>query len=164
MSYVQSILLGDERVLLIAKLHWIHFKKAILIGIVFAVSIMIYISSNSTLAFVFVMLAGLAFLIAFIAELVTYICTELAVTDKRVIHKTGVISRQTMEQQIARIDSITVSQTIVGRILGYGTIDIRGSGTSFTPIEKIASPLNFRREVQHAMDMSSGQAPQSRGA
>jgi uncharacterized membrane protein YdbT with pleckstrin-like domain len=80
-----------------------------------------------------------------------------------VIHKTGVIGRQTMEQQIGRIDSITVSQTIVGRILGYGTIDIRGSGTSFTPIEKIASPLNFRREVQHAMDMSSGQAPQTRG-
>ncbi len=164
MSYVQSILLSDERILLITRLHWIHFRKAILIGIVLAASVMIYTSTNSMWAYILVAIVGLGFLVAFIAELLTYMTTELAVTDRRVIHKTGVISRETMEQQISRIDSITVYQTIAGRILGYGTIDIRGSGTSFTPVTKIAGPLNFRKAVQQAMDVSSGHAPQTRGA
>ena len=155
MSYIQSILRRDEKILHIAKLHWMLFIRAILIGLALAAVVVIYLIANTVWALVLVALLALFFLLALASEFFIYRSTELAVTDRRVIHKTGFISRQTMEQQIERTDSITVSQSIFGRILGFGTIDIRGSGSSFTPIEQISNPLKFRNAVQHAIDIST---------
>jgi uncharacterized membrane protein YdbT with pleckstrin-like domain len=73
--------------------------------------------------------------------------TELAVTNKRVIAKFGFISRDTIEINLARIESVQVSQTVMGRLLDYGTIVFSGAGTPQATIPSIASPLEFRKAV-----------------
>ena len=87
-----------------------------------------------------------------LVALVERLSTELAVTDRRIVYKTGLIKRNTMEQQLQRVDSVSINQSIFGRLLGYGDVEIRGSGNSFTPTHKIASPLEFRKAVQYAID------------
>jgi uncharacterized membrane protein YdbT with pleckstrin-like domain len=80
------------------------------------------------------------------------ITTELAVTNRKVIGKWGLISRRTIEQRLDKVDSIEVEQTILGRILGYGTVEVRGSGVTMTPLRMIAGPLTFRRRVEDALN------------
>ena len=80
------------------------------------------------------------------------VTTELAVTDRKLIGKWGLISRRTIEQRLDKVDSIEVEQTILGRILGYGTVEVRGSGVTMTPLRMIAGPLTFRRRVEDALN------------
>ena len=78
--------------------------------------------------------------------------TELAVTNKRILVKTGFVSRNTIELNLSRIESIQVHQTFWGRVLDYGTIIISGAGNPQAPLHKIKDPLSFRREALAAQD------------
>src|SRR5467141_3674030 len=74
--------------------------------------------------------------------------TEMAVTNKRVIVKTGRTERRTTEILLSRIESVVVDEPAVGRILGYGTVIVRGTGGTPEVFEKIYRPLEFREQVQ----------------
>ena len=73
--------------------------------------------------------------------------TELVVTDRRVILKRGIFSRQTIEMNRAKVESVDVDQTVMGRIMGYGTVIVRGTGGGLEPIRNIAHPLAFRSHI-----------------
>ena len=78
--------------------------------------------------------------------------TELAVTNRRVIVKFGLIRRDTIEIQIARIESVQVHQSVGGRLLGYGAVVFSGAGTPQVSIPQIADPIGFRKAVVDAQD------------
>jgi uncharacterized membrane protein YdbT with pleckstrin-like domain len=74
--------------------------------------------------------------------------TEMAVTNKRVIVKTGLANRRTIELLLPRIESIAVEEPAMGRMLGYGTVIVRGTGGTPEVFPQIAHPLRFREQVQ----------------
>jgi uncharacterized membrane protein YdbT with pleckstrin-like domain len=74
--------------------------------------------------------------------------TEMAVTNKRVIVKSGLADRRTIELLLPRIESIAVEESALGRILGYGTVIVRGTGGTPEVFPQIARPLDFREQVQ----------------
>lgn len=115
-SYVESSLITGEQIVYETKLHWITF----------------------------VSLKGI--LTLFIAPLIAYYTSEFAITNKRLIIKTGLISRNTFEMNHSKIESINVIQSILGRILGYGTIVIMGTGSTREPFAAIKDPLTFRKK------------------
>ncbi len=78
--------------------------------------------------------------------------TEVAVTTKRLIVKHGFIRRHTIEININKVESIQVDQSLVGRMLNFGTLVIAGTGSSHAPIDGIAEPLAFRRAFVEAQD------------
>ena len=84
----------------------------------------------------------------FIAPLIDRYSDEFAITNKRVIIKTGLISRKTFEMNLSKIESVNVDQSILGRMLGYGTIRIVGSGGTKEAFPNIQKPLEFRRKFQ----------------
>jgi uncharacterized membrane protein YdbT with pleckstrin-like domain len=114
--YVNDNLIDTERVIYETKLHWITFLS---LKVLFTL---------------------------FLAPLVSYLTSEFAVTNKRIIIKTGFISRNTFEMNHSKIESINVNQSILGRILGYGTIVIMGTGSTREPFDRIRDPLAFRRK------------------
>src|SRR5829696_7458968 len=73
--------------------------------------------------------------------------TEIAVTDRRVIYKTGLVQRETTEINMAKIESVDVSQSILGRVFDFGTLTIRGTGETIEELRNIASPLQFRNAI-----------------
>jgi len=75
---------------------------------------------------------------------------EQGVTNKRVIHKHGIISRKTDEMKLSAIESITIKQSIQGRILDYGTIIITGRGAGDVTIKWITDPIRAKREIESA--------------
>jgi uncharacterized membrane protein YdbT with pleckstrin-like domain len=74
--------------------------------------------------------------------------TEMAVTNKRVLIKTGLASRRTLDLMLSRVESIGVEETVGGRMLGYGTVIVRGTGGTPEAFVMIAHPQEFRRAVQ----------------
>ena len=84
----------------------------------------------------------------FISPLIDWFTNEFAITNKRVIVKTGLIKRETLETNLSKIESINVDQSILGRIFGYGTITIIGTGGTRNSFYKIRQPLEFRKKFQ----------------
>lgn len=80
------------------------------------------------------------------AAAVRYFTTELAITNKRVIAKFGLISRSTIEINLQKIESIQVHQGILGRIFNFGSIIVSGAGNPQAPVPGVSNPLVFRRE------------------
>jgi uncharacterized membrane protein YdbT with pleckstrin-like domain len=74
--------------------------------------------------------------------------TEMAVTNRRVLIKTGLTSRRTLDLMLSRVESIGVEESAAGRMLGYGSVIVRGTGGTPEPFLMIAHPQEFRRAVQ----------------
>jgi uncharacterized membrane protein YdbT with pleckstrin-like domain len=74
--------------------------------------------------------------------------TEMAVTNKRVLIKTGLASRRTLDIMLSRVESIGVEETVIGRLLSYGTVVVRGTGGTPEAFVMIDHPQEFRRAVQ----------------
>jgi len=91
-----------------------------------------------------VLLGAVSALRAFIALKTS----EFAVTNKRVLIKTGFIRRNSLEVLLSKVEGIQVHQSLVGRLLNFGSIVVTGTGGSHDPYHRIAAPLGFRRAVQ----------------
>ncbi|HEX2649572.1 MAG TPA: PH domain-containing protein [Burkholderiales bacterium] len=100
--------------------------------------------------------AGLLFWIAAWIRMRT---TELAVTNRRVIAKFGLIRRDTIEIQVGRIESVQVHQGVMGRLLGYGKVIFSGAGTPQVTIDDLADPLGFRSAVISAQETAGAMRP-----
>ena len=155
MPYVTRVLQPGETVVYTTKLHWFLYLWAILLIIICIILAIAGLNTasdqNISLAFwiaalIFALLALSSALRAFIRRA----ATELAVTDQRVIYKTGLLARHTLEMNRARVESVTVDQTFLGRIFGYGTVTVRGVGSAFEPIRNINDPLTFRTYITTA--------------
>ena len=117
-SYVDSVLVRGERVEYQAKLHW-----------------KIYFTAK-------------ALFTLWISPIIQQKTSEFVITNKRIIMKTGLISRKTFEMNLQKIESVNVDQSFWGRLLGYGTVSIVGTGGSRESFSDISKPLLFRRKFQ----------------
>jgi len=152
MRYVAQVLQPGETVVYTTKLHWFIYLTAILliIACIFLAIGGLYATDNQNISLAFWIAALIFALLALSSALRAFIrraTTELAVTDQRVIYKTGLLARHTLEMNRARVESVTVDQTFLGRILGYGTVTVRGVGSAFEPIRSIGDPLTFRTHI-----------------
>jgi uncharacterized membrane protein YdbT with pleckstrin-like domain len=96
--------------------------------------------------FVAAALAIVALVLLF-REWFTWWTTEIAVTDRRIIYKEGFISRNTVEMHMDKVESVDVDQSVMGRILDYGDVIVKGTGTGFEPLKRIAAPLELRNHI-----------------
>ena len=127
-----------------ANLHWLGFLLPILL---FIVAIWLFFVGGN-IAKVFALILAVGGLVTALSAVIERRTSEFAVTNKRVLIKTGLIRRHSLETLLSKIEGIGVAQSILGRILGFGTIVISGTGGSKEPFHKIADPMMFRRRVQ----------------
>jgi uncharacterized membrane protein YdbT with pleckstrin-like domain len=71
----------------------------------------------------------------------------MAITNRRVVAKVGFIWRRTIEMERQKVESVSVDQSILGRMLDYGTIIVRGTGSTLEPMTNIDSPIEFRNKL-----------------
>jgi uncharacterized membrane protein YdbT with pleckstrin-like domain len=84
-----------------------------------------------------------------IKNLITYFTTEYGITNTRVISKQGLIRRDIEEINLSSIESINVNQSIIGRILNYGTIIVSGRGTSKVIFKDIDNVVEVRKLIKN---------------
>jgi uncharacterized membrane protein YdbT with pleckstrin-like domain len=165
MSYVDRNLTSGETVIYKTRLHWIVMLHHIVMALMAAAGAgaLLYfafgqddLSQDSVHAFEIV--AGVLLLAAVITLAVGAIqrnATEMAVTNHRVIIKVGLVGRRTVELLLSKVESIEVKETALGRMLGYGTIVVIGTGGTPEPFYRVAHPLEFRSKVQQQIEAMS---------
>jgi uncharacterized membrane protein YdbT with pleckstrin-like domain len=149
--YIDEILQPGEKVLYSTNAHWIFFLPAIagwVVAIVFVV--LSYLVPAGAPALLILSMAAISAVVALYKTVTAWFhrwTTETDVTNLRVIHKTGFITRQTFEMSLDKVESVDVNQSILGRIFNYGNVTIRGVGEGVETIRTIASPLAFRNSI-----------------
>jgi len=160
MSYVNSVLQPGERVIVRGHLHWIVYWQATLLAAMGIVLVAWESSSNMNQGLIsFTAIAfGVLFVLAFLYAWFIRWITEIAVTDRRIIYKRGFITRHTAEMNMDKVASVDVDQSILGRILDYGSIHVLGTGGSAAAdrservpgiehLHRIAQPLALRNAI-----------------
>jgi uncharacterized membrane protein YdbT with pleckstrin-like domain len=160
MSYYTKVLLPDEQVRIVARLHWAIFLKSwmwfALAAAAGAFAAYLYQAQSPSpqeqgIPAMVAGVAALFFLLLALGSLLSALIrrgsTEIVVTDRRIIFKEGVLRRRTMEMNMNKVETVDVVQTIAGRILNFGAVLIRGVGSSYEPIGMVADPLALRTAI-----------------
>ena len=151
MTYVSRVLQPGEAIVHATRMHPIIFLPAVLWLAAAVALFFVALSFTGDLHIGAEALAAAAAalfgIFSGLPALIRWLTTELAVTDRRVIYKAGFVSRHTLEMNRSKVESVDVDQTLLGRLLGFGTVMVRGTGGSFEPIPFIGDPLTFRSHI-----------------
>ena len=165
MSSIDDQLLAGERIVYRSRSHWILFGAPILAALAgIALGVTLQLTAHDYW-YVGAALVGLALILA-LPPTVRYLSSDFAVTDKRVLARRGLVRRDSLETLLSKIEGIDVEQNLWGRILGYGTVTITGTGGTHESMPCIPRPLEFRRQVQGqivALDERRGGEPTAAG-
>lgn len=74
--------------------------------------------------------------------------TEMGLTNKRVIFKTGIVSRNTQEMKLTSIETVDLRQGIWGRMFGFGDINVTGRGISDLNLRSVMDPMGVKRQIE----------------
>ena len=136
MSYIENSIINNEHVVKIFKFHWV-------------------INLIITIHFIISILTLGAWLIVAILVWLHYKFIEQGVTTNRVIHKRGIIARNTQEIKLTAVESVYINQSILGRILGFGTVTITGRGISDIKMSWLHNPMSVKRSIENSIEAAS---------
>jgi uncharacterized membrane protein YdbT with pleckstrin-like domain len=165
MSYVERNLVPGETLLYQTRHHWIVLIGPLLVALVVGLPGLLLLFAGTAKSAVLedyvsrvpggtqtaLILAAILLVVALANigwGLAKRNATEMAVTNRRVLIKTGIGSRRTLDLMLSRVESIGVEETMWGRMLGFGNVIVRGTGGTPEPFVKISHPQEFRRQVQ----------------
>jgi hypothetical protein len=150
MSYVQRVLQPGEVIRHTAANHWIVYWPGA-VCVIAACALLIWTSFLPTGLLRWMQgvagLLGLAALFLLVREWLGWWTTEIAVTNLRVIYKTGLVKRRTKEMNMDKVESVEVDQSILGRLLDYGTVTITGTGAGLEALPSVAQPIELRNSI-----------------
>ncbi|MFA5591937.1 MAG: PH domain-containing protein [Micavibrio sp.] len=178
LDYIRQSLADDEELVHVGHFHWMYTVSALL-NIVFGVILCIFIIAGAIMIepYLPASLRGsagpgdswlaqvrdvnpaikiLAFMVLafsmfrYAQMMIVKVTTEIAITNKRLVYKRGLVARYVGEINIDRIEGVNVLQGILGRLLNYGRIMVRGMGVGEVVLPPIEDPLKFRRAIERA--------------
>ena len=149
MGYVQKVLQPNETIVYQTALSWAMYIPGLL---VLVLAIIVFVVAGTVFnAALWANVIGAAVLAVALyllgAAWFQRWTTEIAITDRRVILKRGFIRRDTIEMSVEKVESVDVNQSLLGRLLDYGDIVVRGTGAGLAPLRKIDAPLAFRSHI-----------------
>jgi uncharacterized membrane protein YdbT with pleckstrin-like domain len=154
MRYIDDTLVASERVLLRAYRHWVELVVPMLFAsAVMIVSLFLIFDVSIGGGVACLVLAGTIAAVAY----VRWKSTEIAITNKRVMIKVGIVSVSSLEIYLKKIESTGIEQGFLGGLLNYGDILIRGTGGTDEILANIARPMQFRAELQKQLDITQAE-------
>ncbi len=173
MLYVQQSLTPGEELLHVGHFHWLYTLSAIMsivwsvIGAAFVIGVAIYLKNTMGHGFAspggfgmirelhpairlgafFILVLGM---LRFASMMIIKATTEMAVTSSRIVYKRGLVARYVGEMSVDRIEGVNVLQTVLGRMLNYGRLMVRGMGVGEVTLPTMADPIAFRRAIEQA--------------
>jgi uncharacterized membrane protein YdbT with pleckstrin-like domain len=151
-NYVNKNLGPNESVIDETKLHWILFVKPVFF--IFLAILLMVLTGDFADQYGLYIGGGLLFicLFSFLIRLIKYMCTEIVLTNNRIIVKTGFIARSTRDISLKKVEGIDIKQSILGRIFNYGSMNVRGTGTGNVWYTRIADPCSFQSALSNALN------------
>src|SRR6476469_6034725 len=148
MDYVQRILQPGEQVRRISSIHWIVYWRGVAVALLAVVAYSLSETRYLTGLWRYTgHVLALVAIFLLVQQWFRWWITEIAVTNRRVIYKMGLVRRQTNEMNMDKVESVKVNQSILGRILDYGDVTILGTGEGFETLRTIANPIELRNSI-----------------
>ncbi len=151
MGYAERVLQPGETIAYRARLHWIiYFGGLVLVAVAIGFAIGAVLLKTESIRLGLMLAAVIALFLGLFQMIRAWIVaanTEIIVTSRRVIYKTGFISRNTVEMNLDKVESVLVQQSLLGRMIDFGTVIIRGVGAGLEPIANIGAPLQLHRHI-----------------
>ena len=180
MLYIQQSLTHDEEIVHVGQYHWMYTVQAFanviwgalgsilaIVGAVYAykqlghfpprlfwLDAVRYLHPGIRIFAFVIFILGV---MNFAQMMVVKATSEIAVTNKRLVYKTGLIARQVGEIGIDRIEGVNIAQSILGRMFGYGRIVIHGLGVGQVTLPPMDDPIAFRKAIEKARFYRRGQ-------
>ena len=155
MGYIENNLDPGERITLQAKLSKAMFIVPVLVILLFAVP-GFYIFTGSLphsgvnplvcIALLFLLLGAIG-IVSLIDDIVSYTTTRFALTDQRILAKTGLLRRRSLEMSLTEVERIQVTQSDLGRIFDYGMLVVVGKDGLREAFPFIADPMDFSKRI-----------------
>jgi uncharacterized membrane protein YdbT with pleckstrin-like domain len=143
MSFIEKNLSANEQILYRGKIHWCIYLRCVFFFIV------AFLANDLSMGF-----AGLIFFLGIISLVLAILSTnsaEFAITNKRVILKTGVLKRKFVELQLNKSEGLRIEQGIIGRMFNFGTIKITSAGVT-EDFKYLTKPFEFKKQVNNAIE------------
>jgi uncharacterized membrane protein YdbT with pleckstrin-like domain len=154
MSYVESILQPGESIVHRTGPHWYVYLPAAILAVLAVAALVaaraVLSPDDDVLPLILLIVGAVLAVFALGWWLRAFLrrwSTELVATNRRIVYKTGLLSRHTAEMSLDKVESIDVDQSLPGRLLDYGTVTVRGIGGGIEPLPDIAGPIAFRNHV-----------------
>lgn len=142
--YINSVLSNDEKIICTAELSKMAFLgRYVLVFLCVIGAFVVGTLIN------FYSIVALLLILSIAIPIMT---TEMAFTNKRIIHKTGLIGRKVQEIRLDKIEGVTVDQGVYARIGEFGTIVVKGIGGSPSYFRNIANPIFFSKKINEYLD------------
>ena len=133
MGYIESTLSGDEKVEYKFSYHWIKW----------VIPVILFISGF--MLFFIPSILGLYLILKIIF-------TEQGVTTKKGLKKVGIISRNTEELLLSKVETVEIKQGVLGRILGFGDVPLTGTGSSSLVFNTISNPMKVKKNIESLLN------------
>lgn len=151
MAYIDEILQPGERVVHTTKIHWIIFWRAIVLYGIALAALVVKLAQNNQdqdlgpfWVFLIFMILGTG---ALIRDWIRLITTEIVITNRKIVFKSGLFQRSTFEMNMTKVESVHVHQNMLGRVLDFGDVLVHGTGSASELFPEIRSPVQFRNYV-----------------
>ncbi len=170
MSYIQDNLLPNEKIIFSTHVHPAIFLPSITSFIV-TLTILIYgyrnstytttsivdpsITINGAMGSLLLCISSLLFLYSIMLGIqgtISLLTTEFAITNRRIIAKTGFFHRRTLEILLPKIESISIYQNLLGRAMNFGNVTIIGTGGTKEPFQTISNPTAVRKKINQIIE------------
>ena len=141
MAYIDRHLTPKEKILYRGQIHWIVFMCPVLLTLFWLI---------------FLRQAGwwVILLPVWLYYFCQYVCAEVVVTNRRLVAKYGMIAVKSASMDLTGIEGVRNDVSILGRILGYGTLMACGKGGKNIGIADLADPEKFQNALYEAMESS----------
>ena len=150
MTYIEENLQKDEHIIHRGYIHWFVFMPG-----AFLIIVSLFVSNFSSELMTYWFVGIVVFFIGLSKLIDAYIrfkFTDFAITNRRTIVKTGLISRDVFELNHSKVEGINFKQSIFGRFFDFGTIVVSGTGAGKSYIEYIKHPIIFKNKALEIVD------------
>jgi uncharacterized membrane protein YdbT with pleckstrin-like domain len=159
LGYIEETLGRNESLIYKGRFHWLHYALAwVELALILALAVWILFFAPAAWAQYLLLLGCTAALVFLMRSVLPIWTTEIGVTNHRLIVKRGWLSRSTDEIQLRSIEQVNFRQGFMGRLLGYGQVDVHGTGVDNLIIPPIADPLGFVKAIEDAAETTKAAA------
>jgi uncharacterized membrane protein YdbT with pleckstrin-like domain len=142
--------MSNARTLITPKMHWIGIAVATFPAILIA----FVITVGPAVPFLWVLF--LPCLPPLVNGLITFFFTNIDLNQHRLVCASGLFRRQTFDLPLARIESVLMEQSLLGRFMDYGQVTIIAIGSSPIRTPAIKQPAKFHEALQLAVSQNIG--------
>ncbi len=150
MGYIEKNLMEGERIVMRAQLHAVVYVWPVVLAIASLVVMGFAAFIDQT---AYPLTVGVVMLlVAVIWAVLIHDNRKYVLTNKRLIEKVGIVRRESREILLRKCEGVQLSQSMLGRILGYGTVTVSTTGEAVNDYRYIKDPIRFSTQINQQID------------